>query len=81
MEVIAAAVIGGVSMTGGKGSVLGTTLGVLFMAVLNNGMVLTHIPTFYQSIAIGLVIVIAVSIDVVQQTMKEKKIVKVDIKG
>ena len=50
------------------------------MGVINNGMVLMHIPTFYQKIAVGLIILIAVSIDVVQQTMKERRMVKVDIK-
>lgn len=80
MEVIAAVVIGGANVLGGSGSVLGTTIGVLFMGVINNGMVLLHIPTFYQKIAVGLVILIAISIDVVQQTMKERRMVKVDIK-
>ena len=80
MQVIAAVVVGGANILGGEGTVLGTTIGVLFMAVINNGMVLMHIPTFYQKIAIGLVILIAISIDVVQQTMKERRMVKVDIK-
>lgn len=80
MQVIAAVVVGGANVLGGHGTVLGTTIGVLFMGVINNGMVLMHIPTFYQKIAVGLVILIAVSIDVVQQTMKERRMVKVDIK-
>lgn len=79
MQVIAAVVVGGANVLGGHGTVLGTTIGVLFMGIINNGMVLMHIPTFYQKIAVGLVILIAVSIDVVQQTMKERRMVKVDI--
>ena len=80
MQVIAAVVVGGANVLGGYGTVLGTTVGVIFMGVINNGMVLMHIPTFYQKIAVGLIILIAVSIDVVQQTMKERRMVKVDIK-
>ena len=55
-------------------------LGDVYKRQINNGMVLMHIPTFYQKIAVGLIILIAVSIDVVQQTMKERRMVKVDIK-
>lgn len=80
MDVIAAAVIGGVSMSGGKGTVLGATIGVLFMGIIKNGMVLMYIPTFYQTIVIGLVIVVAVTLDVIQKNAKESKIIKVDIK-
>jgi len=79
-QVIAAVVVGGANVLGGYGTVLGTTIGVLFMAVLSNGMVLMHISTFYQKIVIGIVILVAISIDVMQQTMKEKRMIKVDIK-
>ena len=49
-------------MAGGKGSVLGTVLGVLIIGVLNNGMILLGISQFYQFIARGALLVIAVLI-------------------
>jgi ribose/xylose/arabinose/galactoside ABC-type transport system permease subunit len=64
LSVIAATVIGGTSIAGGKGSTLGTVIGVLIMGVLNNGLVLIGISSFVQTICIGGVIIGAVAIDV-----------------
>jgi ribose/xylose/arabinose/galactoside ABC-type transport system permease subunit len=62
LESITAAALGGTAMTGGKGSVLGTVLGVLIIGVLNNGMVLLGVSQFYQFIARGALLIIAVLI-------------------
>ncbi|MCL1894953.1 MAG: ABC transporter permease [Clostridiales bacterium] len=64
LNVIAATVIGGTSIAGGKGSILGTVIGVLIMGVLNNGLVLIGVSTFVQTICVGGVIIGAVAIDV-----------------
>ena len=64
LNVIAATVIGGTSIAGGKGSILGTVIGVLIMGVLNNGLILIGVSSFVQTICIGGVIVGAVAIDV-----------------
>jgi len=64
LNVIAATVIGGTSITGGEGSIIGTVIGVLIMGVLNNGLVLIGVSTFVQTICIGCVIVGAVAIDI-----------------
>jgi len=64
LSVIAATVIGGTSITGGEGSIIGTVVGVLIMGVLNNGLVLVGVSTFVQTICIGGVIIGAVAIDI-----------------
>jgi len=63
LDVIAAVVIGGGSLSGGEGSVLGTIIGAFMMAFLRNGCNLTGIPNFVQEIIIGTIIIIAVAID------------------
>jgi ribose transport system permease protein len=60
---IAAVVIGGASLMGGKGSVGRTVIGVLILNVLENGLNITGLPTFYRYIATGLVLIAAVFID------------------
>lgn len=64
LDAIAAAVLGGTSLTGGYGTVLGTFIGALIMGVINNGMNLIGMPYFYQQIVKGLIIIVAVYIDV-----------------
>jgi len=63
LDVIAAVVIGGASLAGGKGSILGSMVGALLMAALANGCNLTGVPNFVQEILIGSIIVAAVAMD------------------
>ncbi len=63
LDVIAAVVVGGASLTGGVGTILGVVLGVLIIGVLRNGLVLLGISPFTQEVMIGLVIIVAVAID------------------
>ena len=63
LDSIAAVVIGGTSLSGGRGSVLGTVLGAIIIGVLNNGLVLLNVSPFWQQVVKGLVILIAVVID------------------
>ena len=67
LDAIAAVIIGGASFAGGVGTVWGTLIGVLLMAVLRNGLVLLKVPTEWQIVAIGLVIIGAVYVDVLRQ--------------
>ncbi|HOQ01739.1 MAG TPA: ABC transporter permease [Acetivibrio clariflavus] len=63
MDVIAAVILGGTSMNGGRGSILGTFIGATIMAVVRNGMVLLSVPAFWQSGFIGIIIIVAVLMD------------------
>jgi ribose/xylose/arabinose/galactoside ABC-type transport system permease subunit len=63
LDAIAASVIGGISLMGGQGSVLGTAIGATLIGVLRNGMVLLDVSAFWQKVVIGVVILIAVALD------------------
>jgi ribose transport system permease protein len=63
LDSIAAVVIGGTSLSGGQGSVLGTVLGCLIIGVLNNGLFLLDVSPFWQQVVKGFVILAAVAID------------------
>jgi len=63
LDSIAAVVIGGTSLSGGRGSVLGTVLGAIIIGVLNNGLVLLNVSPFWQQVVKGVVILTAVVID------------------
>lgn len=63
LDSIAAVVIGGTSLSGGRGSVAGTVLGCLIIGVLNNGLFLLNVSPFWQQVIKGVVILIAVALD------------------
>jgi len=67
LDIIAAVVIGGASLNGGVGSILGSMIGALLMAVLRNGSVLVGWPTYVQEIIIGAIIIFAVAVDKLRQ--------------
>ena len=60
LQVIAAVVLGGTSLFGGRGSILGTLLGALTIAVIGNGLILLHISPFFTQIVTGTIILIAI---------------------
>lgn len=64
LDAIAAAVIGGVSMAGGSGSILGVLIGVLILGVIQNGFDILGLSTFYQQIMKGVIILFAVLVDI-----------------
>ncbi len=63
LDAIAAVVLGGTSLSGGSGGVVGTIVGALIIAVLNNGLNLLNVSSFYQLVAKGAVILLAVFLD------------------
>ena len=72
LDVIAACVIGGASLSGGAGTILGAMIGALIMGILRNGCNLLDISEFWQQIAIGSIIIIAVFADQYQKYKKER---------
>ncbi|MCL5986746.1 MAG: ABC transporter permease [Actinobacteria bacterium] len=75
--VIAAVVLGGASIQGGTGTVFGTVLGSLFVAIMNRGLILTRVSSFWHEIIIGLLIMISISIDAIQRRYIESKRIRV----
>lgn len=67
LDSIAAVVIGGTSLSGGRGSVMGTVLGCLIIGVLNNGLFLLNVSPFWQQVVKGFVILAAVAVDRMSQ--------------
>jgi len=63
LETITAVVIGGTSLFGGRGGVLGTLIGTLIVAVLRNGLTLAGVDNLYQNVATGILVVVAVAVD------------------
>jgi ribose transport system permease protein len=63
MDVIAAVILGGASLSGGEGSIIGVIIGAALMGVLRNGFVLLGISAYWQTVSIGVVIIAAVAID------------------
>jgi ribose transport system permease protein len=63
LDAIAAAAIGGASLMGGKGSVIGTILGAVILGAMRNGLTLMNVQAFYQLLATGLIILVAMMID------------------
>jgi ribose transport system permease protein len=68
---IAAVVVGGTSLSGGQGNVLGTLVGALIIAVINNGMNLTGVESYTQKVVLGLVILSAVLLDRLKQRLTQ----------
>lgn len=69
LTVIAAVIVGGTSIAGGRGKIFGTLIGAFIIAVIQNGMNLTGISSFRQKIVLGVIIVIAVLLDRVKQRL------------
>jgi len=76
LNAIAAAVLGGTSMSGGRGTIGGTIIGAFVIGVLFNGMVLLGVSEFWQTVIKGAVIVVAVIVDQLQQRMQQAALAK-----
>lgn len=63
LRAITAAVLGGASLNGGVGTISGAFLAVLFMSLIQNALIITRVPVFWQSIVVGVVLLVAIGID------------------
>lgn len=72
LNAIAAVVLGGTSLAGGRGTILGTIVGAFVIGVLRNGMILEGLSSFWQMVITGFVIILAVIIDQLQQRLQER---------
>lgn len=81
MNAIAAAVIGGTNINGGAGTLAGTALGVILMGLIENSLVVAHIPSYYQKMVYGLIIIVAVSVDVISKNKADSKRLAIDVRG
>lgn len=73
LEVITAIVLGGASLAGGRGTMWGTIIGLTTIGVLNNGLILLDVPTFWQRVAQGLMLILAVSFDATRERLASKR--------
>ena len=72
IHAIAAAAIGGTSMAGGRGSIMGTVLGAVTLSALKVGLVVLGVDTFWQYIAMGAIIIVAAYFEVIQTTLERR---------
>ena len=74
MTALSAVILGGAALTGGKGTILGTFLGSMVLSILSNGMTILSIGVYWQEIVIGMVLLLAVSIDAIKGGSLKRKI-------
>ena len=81
MQVIAAVVLGGANIMGGRGTIFGTFLGVLLLGIMQNGLILAHIDTFWQKVVTGAIILLAVTFDQIQYKRAQAKLAKIEVEA
>jgi erythritol transport system permease protein len=72
LNAIAAAVLGGTSMSGGRGTIGGTIIGAFVIGILSDGLVMMGVSSFWQMVIKGLVIIIAVVVDQAQRRLQQR---------
>ncbi len=72
LNVIAAVVLGGASIGGGRGTVLGTLLGVFLVTIINNSLILMGIPTYWQKVTTGAIVILAIGIPALASLLRNR---------
>lgn len=72
MDVMTAVLLGGTALTGGEGSVLKTFMGLLIIGIINNGMALLNVPSYWQTLAKGALLIFAVVYDAIRKMVQDK---------
>ena len=71
LNVIAVVVVGGTSLFGGRGNILGTIIGAMLFGVLQNGLVLLNVSSYIQQIIIGIILILAVTFDKLSNSVRQ----------
>lgn len=74
MQALSAVILGGAGLSGGRGTIIGTFIGVMVLCTLNTGMTMLSISSFWQDVIVGLVLLISVSIDAIKSGSLRRKI-------
>jgi len=80
-DAITAVILGGVSFSGGVGNMGGTLLGVILLQAFNTGLTMVNVPTFWQYVARGSLLLIALTIDFIRKRNREKKLLADSMKN
>ena len=72
LDIIAAVILGGASITGGRGSVLGTFMGVILIQLIHRSMILTGIPTEWQDLMVGVLLVLFISVPYIRDLINKR---------
>ena len=74
LQALSAVILGGAGLTGGRGTIIGTFVGVFVLCTLNNGLTMLNVQTFWQDVIIGAVLLLSVSIDAIKGGCLKRKI-------
>ena len=74
-DAITAVILGGVSFAGGVGGMFGTVLGVFLIQAFNTGLIMVNVPTFWQNVAKGALLLFALSFDYIRKERREKELI------
>jgi ribose/xylose/arabinose/galactoside ABC-type transport system permease subunit len=64
-------IIGGTALTGGRGGVVGTLVGLLLLGMINNGLALKNISSFYQPVVTGIILIVAIVLDELRRRVRQ----------